>query len=173
MNKVVNDLTGKTWLHERGHQDAKTLSDGGNDALPGCRHNGFGSRIREYPLQRLLRSGIRAADNENAALTAKVSIDDLKDIYSGKKSVFDNGTKIQPARLSGAADEAFIGTVFERSVSRYEEILKKILFSGTAVPPKVISSEEQMLQHVKAHTGAIGVVSKAGLPGVRYLEIQD
>jgi hypothetical protein len=31
-------------------------------------------------------------------------------------------------------DEAFIGTAFERSVNRYEEILKKILFFGTAVP---------------------------------------
>lgn len=110
---------------------------------------------------------------ENAALQNKIASDDLKDIFVGKKSVFDNGTKIQPARLSGAADEAFIGTVFERSVSRYEEILKKILFSGTAVPPKVFSSEEQMLQHVKANSGAIGVVGKAGLPGVRYLEIQD
>ncbi|MDQ3231685.1 MAG: hypothetical protein M3Q07_07680 [Pseudobdellovibrionaceae bacterium] len=48
-----------------------------------------------------------------------------------------------------------------------------LTLSGTAVPPKVFSSEDQILQHVKANTGAIGVVSKPGLAGVRYLEIAD
>jgi ABC-type phosphate transport system substrate-binding protein len=109
----------------------------------------------------------RAAGLGNLAVVAnpetgvdKLDAETLARIYLGKKTLWDNGTRILPAMLdeNDRRSEAFLEGVVKKSVSQYRAYWKRMLFSGGGVAPRTFRRSSQVLDFVARQPGGIGVV---------------
>ncbi len=101
---------------------------------------------------------------------------DLVRIYLGKKTLWENGQRVQPAMLD--EDQAEIRTFIEKDVKRtvdqYRAYWKHMLFSGGGTSPRTFRSGAQVLDFVAREPGAIGlVVAPRTDDKVRVLEITE
>jgi ABC-type phosphate transport system substrate-binding protein len=99
-------------------------------------------------------------DNDHAinkALIAK--------IYTGKDKEWSNGDKIllldlpenSPTRVS------FSNDILGKSVSGLKFTWAQMMFSGVAVPPKVVQSDEEVKKYVAENKNAIGYIKASSL----------
>jgi len=90
----------------------------------------------------------------------KLDSETLARIYLGKKTLWDNGTRILPAMLdeNDRRSEAFLEGVVKKSVSQYRAYWKRLLFSGGGVAPRTFRRSSQVLDFVARQPGGIGVV---------------
>ena len=92
------------------------------------------------------------------------TIDDstIQKIYLGKKSKWEDGTKIVPFALAnGNVHEVFLNTYIKKSPSQFSTYWKQMIFSGKGVPPTAFGSEEEMVKYVSTTSGAIGYIDSA------------
>ncbi|MAF10760.1 hypothetical protein CMK11_09930 [Candidatus Poribacteria bacterium] len=97
----------------------------------------------------------------NAATDVQeMSCDDLAEAFLGKRTLWEDDTRIAPAMLRDR-DEAtreFIEAVVGRTVRQFRAYWRKRLFAGRGSGPKTFRSSEQVIEFVKDHSGAVAVI---------------
>jgi ABC-type phosphate transport system substrate-binding protein len=111
--------------------------------------------------------------NENVTVST-LAQEDLKQIFLGKKTSWDNGDKIifvVQDRLS--VKEPFLKTYVKKSASQYDNYWKKQVFTGKGKAPQSFSSEQELVQFVSQTPGAISYVTPGADTGnTKTLSIQ-
>ncbi|MBN1382386.1 MAG: substrate-binding domain-containing protein [Deltaproteobacteria bacterium] len=108
--------------------------------------------------------GVFAADiavivNKNVTQDT-LSEDNLKDIYLGRTTAWQNGTKVEFVILNDqlGIHEDFLKKYIGRSSAQYRNFWKKQVFTGKGRMPKQFDSEGKLLEYVSTTDGAIGYV---------------
>jgi ABC-type phosphate transport system substrate-binding protein len=84
---------------------------------------------------------------------------DVGDIFLGKKTSWDDGSKIKFVVLTGATHEIFLKSYVNKTEAQFNTFWKKQVFTGKGSPPKELDSNRAMVEFVAQTAGAIGYVS--------------
>lgn len=97
-----------------------------------------------------------------------------QDIFLGKTMEWSDGSEVIVGVMEkGDAHTAFLGAVVNQSSSQYNKYWKKAIFTGTAIPPEILSNESKMIAFVKSNPGAVGYVSDtSSVSGVSILKLK-
>lgn len=103
----------------------------------------------------------------NKANTNAVDKDFVAKIYRGEAKVWPNGDSVAAYDLpdENAARVAFDQEVAGKSVSQMKALWGQLIFSGKAVPPKKMESDDEVKKAVAANKGAVGYVSASSADG--------
>jgi ABC-type phosphate transport system substrate-binding protein len=102
-----------------------------------------------------------------------ISASDLKNIFLGKKSSWDNGGKITFFTNGGAAHDAFLKDYVGKSPSQFSTFWKKQVFTGKGKMPDTAGSDQDMVTMVAGTGGAIGYVSAgADINGLKAIAVK-
>lgn len=105
-----------------------------------------------------------------------VSQADLSRIFLKKTTRWEDGSKIQPLdqEKGSSVRTSFLAEVHDRDENGYAKYWVKLVFSGRAQPPEILSDDGAVAQAVEADRAAIGYVSRAAsLPdGVKTLRVE-
>lgn len=104
----------------------------------------------------------------------KISAAELRKVYLKKIPVLPNGQSAQVVGLKeGSAREVFLKTVLRKSESSLNSYWSRLMFSGRATPPRLFNSDQEVLDYVKQHAGAIGFInSETSISGqVQAIEV--
>lgn len=104
-----------------------------------------------------------------------ISRDDLSQMFLKRATRWDSGDPVVPVDLveSSPVRESFSQAVLGRPVSAIVAFWQREIFSGHGVPPVQKSSENEVIDYVRANPNAVGYV-RNGSPlgsGVRALRI--
>lgn len=101
----------------------------------------------------------------NPSVTATVSSKDVERIFLGKSSAFSDGSVAVPinSKDGNQARGEFDQTVLGRSTAQVSAFWSKQIFTGKGMPPKEVSSDEEMVQTVSTTPGAIGYVDSSAV----------
>jgi hypothetical protein len=112
--------------------------------------------------------------NKGVAVSA-ISPAELRDIFTGIRSRFDDGTRAIPVLLKGgAAHEVFLHKHVGEEPDEFRSRWRKAVFTGQGSMPKEFNSEGALLEYVAQTPGAIGYVSRvneSGSPHVKVLNV--
>jgi len=90
----------------------------------------------------------------------------VADIYLGNKTRWDNGDAIHVVMLKGGAThERFAQDTVGTTPVKLKNYWKKVVFTGTGTPPKIVRSEGDMVKAVANTSGAIGYVDSSTAHG--------
>ena len=101
---------------------------------------------------------------------------DLSRFLLKKKSKWDFGARAEPADLTDETIRtSFCESVHGRSLASIKTYWQRQVFSGRAVPPPEVDSNEAMVEHVAATDGAVGYVAPGTRlgDGVKVVELLD
>jgi ABC-type phosphate transport system substrate-binding protein len=86
-------------------------------------------------------------------------------IYSGEYKRWKNGEEIVVFALpeSNAETNDFCVNVMEKSLSRMEMAWSQMMFSGQALPPTPIATDEEMKKAVSRNVNSIGYINASSL----------
>ena len=102
-----------------------------------------------------------------------ISASDLKNIFLGKKTSWDNGGKITFFTNGGAAHDAFLKDYVGKSPSQFSTFWKKQVFTGKGKMPDTAGSDQDMVTMVAGTGGAIGYVSAgADINGLKAIAVK-
>jgi ABC-type phosphate transport system substrate-binding protein len=107
-------------------------------------------------------------DNANA-----VGADFVAKAYRGEAKSWPSGGNIAPVALGedNATRAAFDKAVLGKSPNQSRALWAQLAFTGKAVPPKMVDSDEDVVKAVLENHNAIGYVSpKAKVDGVRVIK---
>jgi ABC-type phosphate transport system substrate-binding protein len=98
---------------------------------------------------------------------------DLKNIYMGKKTSWNDNKKIVfVVQDNSGVNDQFLSTYINKSSAQYSSYWKEKVFTGQGTPPKSFATDKEMIQFVTQTDGAIGYVSSGeGLDNVKKLTI--
>ena len=106
----------------------------------------------------------------NSASTAA-----LTDLFLKRTTRWDNGEHVHPVDLkatSGVRKE-FSERVLKRSVAAVRSYWQQRIFSGRALPPPEVDSEQAVVRYVSKHLGGIGYVGpETKLDGVKVIHVR-
>ena len=92
-----------------------------------------------------------------------------------KKTSWPNGEKIEPVDQKSSAKirKDFSKEILNKNVSAVRSYWQRIIFSGRGVPPIEKENDQQVIEYVKNHPGAVGYVSKnANIDAVKKITIK-
>lgn len=90
----------------------------------------------------------------------KVDIRFIEKLFLGKTKKWSDGKKAIPLVLKNKAIHSeFLKQYVKKSVSKFSNYWKKLIFTGRGIPPKEFSSEQEVIEYIKTHPGSIGYVS--------------
>lgn len=87
-----------------------------------------------------------------------------------------DGTLVSPIDLdtTNPIREAFSQAIHGRSTSSIKSYWQRQIFKGKDIPPPEVRSDDDVLNHVRRNSGAIGYVSaEASLDGVKEVKIGE
>ena len=86
-------------------------------------------------------------------------------IYTGKDKEWSNGEKIMLLDLpeNNPTRESFSKDIIGKTVGSLKFTWAQMMFSGVAVPPKVVQSDEEMKKKVTENQNAIGYIDASSL----------
>ena len=85
----------------------------------------------------------------------------LRDIFTGTRSHFTNGTRAIPVLLKGGpVHEVFLRRHVGDTPDEFRVRWRKAVFTGQGSMPREFASEAAMLEFIAATPGAIGYVSR-------------
>lgn len=110
----------------------------------------------------------------NPSVTAKSLTDDaLKDIYLGKTSIWDDGTKIVVVVLKDGPSNDALMRRLNKSPQQFLSSWKKLVFTGKGAMPEIVTTDQALVDYVAKTPGAIGFIDKEKLQdGVKALTVQ-
>ena len=103
--------------------------------------------------------------NAESPVPEKFTLDDVKNIFTGKTKVLGK-TVIAPCELSEEkALTSFLVNVLNMQKSAYKSLWVKKVFGEGAKPPKAFEKSEEMLKFVSETKGAIGFLLEKDVKG--------
>jgi hypothetical protein len=91
----------------------------------------------------------------------------LREIFTGMRSRFGDGSPAIPVILKGGAvHEVFLRNHVGETAEEFRLRWRKAVFTGQGAMPKEVTSEAAMLEHVAATPGAVGYVSHLSNEGL-------
>jgi ABC-type phosphate transport system substrate-binding protein len=110
-----------------------------------------------------------------AVSVSQISSSELRDIFTGARSRFADGTRAIPVVLKGGpAHEVFLRHHVGESPDAFRTRWRKAVFTGEGAMLKEFSSETALLQYVAATPGAIGYVTRiTGGDSVKVLTVSN
>ena len=86
-------------------------------------------------------------------------------IYTGERKIWDDGTPVMALDLpeSSAVRADFCSEVLKKTVGALKSLWAQMVFSGKGLPPKVVSSDDDVKKVVSANKGAIGYVKASSV----------
>lgn len=95
--------------------------------------------------------------------TVQLSRHQVIDIYMGRTQSYPNGKPAMPLDYSGGADikRTFYRTYMNKRLAEINAYWAKLLFTGRASPPRIVSNPELLLDMVAANPSAIGYIDKS------------
>lgn len=85
-----------------------------------------------------------------------IAAGDIKDVFTGEK-LFAGSTKLIPVD-NGPAQETFLSTALGMGAARYNTIWTKKSFREGVNPPSVKAGDNEVIDFVSKHNGAVGYV---------------
>lgn len=97
--------------------------------------------------------------------TDAMTADYLQRIFLGKSKGFPTSGKAVPLDLAEGhpVREAFLQNVAKKTASQFTAYWAKQMFTGKGVPPKLVSSEKDMIDLVSKNPSIIGYVDVASV----------
>jgi ABC-type phosphate transport system substrate-binding protein len=111
----------------------------------------------------------------NSSVKASViSTAELRDVFIGVTANLRDGSRAIPVTLkSGETHDDFLKEFVGKSDAAFRATWRSLVFSGEATMPKLLNSDEEMVEYVAKTPGAIGYVSKnAKTAGVKVLTVR-
>ena len=104
----------------------------------------------------------------------ELSMNDVKQIFTGKKRSWENGDIIIPAVLTrGETHENFLTKFTQKSRMQFRTYWKKLVFTGKAQALNEFGSESDLVEFVAGTKGAIGYIdSDSPHKGVKVVKIK-
>jgi ABC-type phosphate transport system substrate-binding protein len=99
----------------------------------------------------------------------------LADAFLKKTTRWPGGELIRPVDLGteSAIRRRFSEDVLGRSVAAVKSYWQQMIFSGRAVPPPELDSDEEVIRYVAKYAGAMGYISTVGdAVGVRVFVLK-
>lgn len=99
----------------------------------------------------------------------------LSNVYLKKVATWRNDWTVRPVQLSRrfALREQFTRDIIKKSPSQLRSYWNRQIFSGKAVPPPELESQEEVIRYVLANKGAIGYVAAGVNPrGARIVRLE-
>lgn len=105
---------------------------------------------------------------------ASLSKQEVGNIFQGKKTTWDDGSRIVFVVLKGsAAHDQFLKEYVGKTDSQFDTFWKKQMFTGKGTPPQSFDSDQAMIDFVARTAGAIGYVStNANVANVKTINVQ-
>lgn len=112
-----------------------------------------------------LANGAVIIANESVP-SSTLSDDEVKAIFLGNKTTWENGQKIVFVIQDGTetADD-FLKAYVKKSASQYSNFWKKQVFTGKGKAPQSFSSDQELAEFVAKTPGAIGFVAPGANAG--------
>jgi len=124
----------------------------------------------------LLMAGAYAEDTVivNPALQiAALDEEALKDIYLGRKTSWDDGSRVVVVVLKEGPSLDHLLQRLNKSAAQFLTGWKKLVFTGKGTMPELVESEDALVALVSKTPGAIGYVDKSRLKdGVKALPLK-
>jgi ABC-type phosphate transport system substrate-binding protein len=124
----------------------------------------------------LLMAGAAAEDTiiVNPALPLAALDDEaLKDIYLGRKTAWDDGSRVVVVVLKEGISHDHLLQLLNKSAAQFLTGWKKLVFTGKGTMPELVESEDALVALVAKTPGAIGYIDKGRLKdGVKALPLK-
>lgn len=104
----------------------------------------------------------------------KLSKDDVKDIFLGKKTEWSDSSKISFVILKNKQDEEdFMKNYVGKSFDQFNNYWKQQVFTGNGQMPKSFDNVKDMIDYVSKTDGAVGYLSTDASPAeLKKLEVK-
>jgi ABC-type phosphate transport system substrate-binding protein len=84
--------------------------------------------------------------------------------FLGKTTTLASGDKaIIVDQPSNAVSTSFLGAVIDKTPDQYKAYWSKMIFTGKGVPPKNLSSDDEVKKFVASNPNALGYISKSSV----------
>lgn len=107
---------------------------------------------------------------------ATLSPEQVSDLFLKKTRTWPDGVSVAPVdqRRGTPLRDRFCLSVLGRRARDVEAYWQKLIFTGRAVPPTEMPSDQAILEFVGSHAGAIGYVSAGARlgPNVKVVEVR-
>jgi ABC-type phosphate transport system substrate-binding protein len=124
----------------------------------------------------LLIAGAVAEDTVivNPALPlATLDEETLRDIYLGRKTSWDDGSRVVVVVLKEGSSYNHLLQLLNKSSAQFLTGWKKLVFTGKGTMPEMVDSEDALLTQVSRTPGAIGFMDKGRIKdGVKVLPLK-
>ncbi len=124
----------------------------------------------------LLMAGAAAEDTVivNPALPlAALDEEALKDIYLGRKTAWDDGSRVVVVVLKEGPSHDHLLQRLNKSAAQFITGWKKLVFTGKGTMPEMVENEDALIALVARTPGAIGFIDKGRLKeGVKALPLK-
>ncbi|HTW32944.1 MAG TPA: hypothetical protein VMD76_14780 [Candidatus Sulfotelmatobacter sp.] len=100
-----------------------------------------------------------------AVSVSEISRDQLRDIFTGLRTRFADGSRAMPVLLKGGpVHEVFLSRIIGNNPDEFRVRWRRAVFTGQGAMPKEFQSEAALLDYVATTPGAIGYVSRVPDP---------
>lgn len=100
-----------------------------------------------------------------AATVTEISRDQLRDIFTGARTRFGDGSRAVPVLLKGGpVHEVFLSRIVGDNPDEFRVRWRRAVFTGQGAMPKEFQSEGALLEYIASTPGAIGYVSRVPNP---------
>lgn len=110
-------------------------------------------------------SGLLAAEDiaivNTTSGVASLTSDQVKDLFLGKKTSWDDGSKVVVIIVKGGSESESLFKFLGKSEQQFQTTWKKIIFTGKGSMPDMVDSNDAVVEKVAKTPGAIGFVDKA------------
>lgn len=123
-----------------------------------------------------LTAHLRAAETvivHPKAPTAVLSEDQAKEYFLGKRTVWDDGSKVVVVVVREGASHDGLMRLLGKSPSQFNTGWKKLVFTGKGSMPEQVDSEDELVSFVARNPGAIAFVDSGKVKdGVKAVSIK-
>ncbi len=96
----------------------------------------------------------------NKNVTDSIDLNKISSIYRAEKTKWNDGTQITVTMLTkGDLHEAFAKSVVGLNTNRWIRIWRRIIFTGSGLPPRTFKTETDMVNFIAATPGAMGYIT--------------
>ena len=124
--------------------------------------------------RQVLAQDVTVIVNDAAPVTS-LSMDELGKVFQKQRLRWPNGLSVEPVDLAetNATRERFSHMVFAKSTAQMKAWWQTQVFDGRTVPPVEMANEDEVVNYVRLHAGAIAYVSPTARlgDGVRRLRV--